>query len=286
MNSIAAINDEFQSLTRVAYGPAEIKARAVRVRTLRLSTIGIGFLSALVFIGFSIASLFINDSNSQKGLVSGDDLILSKPRFIGHSSSGGKITITAERAVRAIGSEGNVIELEKPHMVSEEGSDISSKTGVWDQNNQVLRLKDEVVMVYPTGDKVNSNSAYWGPDDPDAKPRTDLSLKEAAIASPTRLWLMGNVHFTRPSGETIDGQRAVWDSGAGRLSLFGNVIVSMKNGNATSQSISLDTNSRVVRGAGGVNISLPMGTGYAQSYEYYPDSRRLVLRGGARIVFK
>ena len=284
MNYSATINSDFVA----NYGTKELRQRILRIRILRGAMLAIGAISALLFFGFAIVSVFANKSNPTKELVNGDAVVLSKPRFIGHSSSGGKITITAERATRAVGNDEGVVALELPHMVSEEGADVSAKTGVWDQNNQVLRLKDEVVMVYPTGDKVHSNDAYWGPDSPNtpmAKKQNDISIKEASVGAPSRLWLIGKVHFTRPTGETIDGENAIWDGKAGRLSLSGNVLVSMKNGNATSQSLLLETHSRIVRGGGGVSIALPMGTGSAQSYEYYPDSNRLILRGAARIVF-
>lgn len=285
----AAIKNEFQGMThKKNYGLEEIRIRMVRIKFLRASMFGVGLLSALSFLGFSILSSVSDMSSGQKELIAGDALVISKPRFIGHSSSGGKITITAEKATRAIGSEGGVVELETPHMVSEDGANVSAKTGMWDQNQQILRLKEEVVMVYTTGDKVHSQSAYWGqgnPNDPPPKGNQDISLKEAAQASPTRLWLAGNVHFIRPSGETIDGKSAIWDSKIGRLSLTGDVVVNMKNGIATSQLLALETNSRVVKGSGGISISLPMGIGTAQSYEFYPDSNRLILRGGARVVF-
>lgn len=285
MNISAAINSNFLP----KYGAEELRMRAARIKILRLSMMGLSILSALLFIGFAIISAFSANSKAPKDIADGDSLVLSKPRFIGHSASGGKIVITAERATRSVGNAEGVVALEKPRMVSEEGADIASKTGVWDQNNQVLRLQEEVVMVYPTGDKVYSSEAYWGPDSPNtpaAKNSANAGIKESMQAAPSKLWLMGKVHFIRPTGETIDGENAIWDGKAGRLSLSGNVLVSMINGNATSQSLSLETNSRIVRGGGGVNITLPMGTGSAQSYEYYPDTRRLILRGGARIVFK
>lgn len=253
------------------FGPAEIKSRRTRIKVLRSIFLVLSSLSAALFFCSIIISAFSDKRNAAKDILNGDALVIASPRFIGHSSAGGKITITAQSATRTIGNAQGAIRLIAPHMTTEEGADVVAKNGTWNQSTQELRLTDDVIMTYPSGDKANAQSAYWGNNDPNItvqKPENS-SIRETLSAAPSKLWLQGQVHFVRPSGDTIDGQNAIWDSSMGRLSLSGGVVVKIKNGTANSQNLLFDTKASIAKGVGGVSIIMPMGNASAQSYDYY-----------------
>ncbi|MBN8649199.1 MAG: hypothetical protein J0L55_14690 [Caulobacterales bacterium] len=266
--------------------------RRIRIKFLRsLFVFGI----AISFIGFILAfayGIITNQINAQKQLVKGDNLILEKPTFIGHSIKGGQITVTAEDATRPIGDDSGIIVLKKPILKTQTGININADSGKWNQAAQELTLNDNVKMNYSNGDIAVSQSAFYG-----QKNRTSLNgetISDAIIA------LQGGVIITRKTGEVLESNAALWNDALGILKLgeaaqIPNNInnpeildfakITLANGNATAKSLEINANNEILYGSGGVNLNFGKISASADRYEFHSKTKRIILRGNAHANF-
>ncbi len=249
-----------------------LKKRELQIKTMRLILTIIGLGSMALFIGFSFIGVLFPKQTEVSEVLSGDDLIIKNARFIGHSVSGGKVTINAKTAQKSLEGE-NIIMLTNPKMTTEDGLEVIADQGNWNQLTQELKLNKNVVLTRKTGERATADSAFWG-----AETGTES-------ISQSKLWLNGLVHFERPNGETIDSRSAVWSQNIGIIDFQDSVVVTQKNSKANSQRLLVNVNQGRAYGTGGVSIVLPMGTVNGQSYEYFTNTNRIIIKGNARAVF-
>lgn len=104
-------------------------------------------------------------------------------------------------------------------------------------------------------------------------------------SSTQELELSNNVIMRHKKGHNASAQKAFWHPTEGKLDFNGGVTINIGEGSAISNQMIYNTNQNVVSGDGGVQITMRFGIANAQSYEYYPDQERIVLRGGAKLIF-
>lgn len=298
-------------LNKNRFGISQFTLRNMRINVLRRGLLLAAAISAGLFSGFLVVSLLLPKQDLQKQLIIGDDLVINNPRFIGNSASGGKIVVVAEKAMRSLSGNAAVVSLVKPHVTSESGADLVAETGNWNQETQELEMKQNVVYKNTNGDHATSNLAYWMIDDPRthdimAKPPKDAPKK---IVGQPLLWLLGNVHLFRQSGENLNSNLAIWndnsqvlitqgnvvltsdenrvtapnirfDRPAGQALATGGVTVTTKTMTAHSQTLNFDNGRKTANGAGGVTIISGGNSANAQTYEYNLDTKRVILKGG------
>ena len=289
---------------------SQFTLRTMRVNLLRRGLLLAAAISAGLFGGFLGVSLLLPKQDLQKQLIVGNDLVISNPRFIGHSESGGKITIVAEKALRSINGNAAVVSLVNPHVTSASGADLVAKTGNWNQETQELELIDNVVYKNTNGDNSTSDKAYWMADDPrthDVKAPAPKNAMKKPMGQPL-IWLMGNVRLFRESGENLTSTLAIWndktqildtqgsvvltseenrvtansikfDRLGGHAYAAGGVTVTSKNVTAHSETLDYDNKTKTMYGFGNIVITSGGNSASAKSYEYNLDTKRVVLKG-------
>lgn len=266
--------------------------RRMRINFLRtLFIIGVT-LSAIGFIIALAFGLIKSSKNTQKEIIKGDNLILEKPTFIGHSDKGGEIVVTAEDAQKPIGDDKGSIILKKPHVKTQSGSQIDADSGIWNQVSQELILNENVRMSYSNGDVATSKSAFYG--------RNSRTAISGEIINDTIVALKDDVTITRKSGEILLSNGATWNDTLGLLklgaaanlpkALNGNnqnnfATIKISNGQANSKALEINANNEIIYGSGGVNLTFGKISASANTYEFHSKTKRIILRGQAHASF-
>jgi hypothetical protein len=299
------------TLNKKAFPISQFTLRNMRINVLRRMLLLAAAISAGLFAGFFGVSLLLPKQDLEKQLIVGNDLVITNPRFIGHSSSGGKITIVAEKALRSINGNDAVVSLVNPHVTSGSGADLVAVNGIWNQATQELELSKNVVYKNSNGDNATSDFAYWMANDPrihDLKAPVPKNAAKQEAGQPLT-WLIGNVQLFRKSGEKLNSDLAIWNDKTGVLDAQGNVaLTSGKNHitaknikfdrpsahayakggvtvttekvTAQSETLDFDNNTKTVYGFDNVIITSGGNSARAKSYEYNLDTKRVVLKGG------
>lgn len=142
----------------------KLQLRDENVTRLRKGLIALAAISVILFLGFLIFNAFSGTVNRTRDVVKGNDLVIENPRFIGHSRTGGTVTVTAALAKRALGNSTGIVELNKPKMTTSSGAEVSGDSGKWNQATQELSLENQVVMVHKKGQRASAQHAFWHPE--------------------------------------------------------------------------------------------------------------------------
>ncbi|MEK7660436.1 MAG: hypothetical protein AAB680_00160 [Pseudomonadota bacterium] len=100
------------------------------------------------------------------------------------------------------------------------------------------------------------------------------------------LSLENQVVMIHKKGQRASAQHAFWRPETGTIEFLGGVIITVGDGSAISNRLNFDANGGVIKGDGGVQITLPFGVANSEVYEYYPETQRFKLRGNAKMIFK
>lgn len=268
----------------------DLELRALRIRGLRSVLIFVIIMTALMFLSSFILSAFLPKGDLQSELVKGDSVVFDKPTFIGHSTSGGKIIVTADEATRPINSEVGEVVLKSPVVTTQSGAKITANSGRWDQTKQKLLLRENVTLHDKSGSKATADFAFWGVLEAQSEPSNN---------NIERLYLTGNVKFEQFGGGNITSSSAIWNEEVSRLVFSSKPIVQISGpggkdakvigtiagGSFGAGHLEIDTNGKIAYGTGETSINTQSVSALANSFEFHFDSKRLILKGNARATY-
>lgn len=118
---------------------AQARRRSKFVGLLRMMFVAGAAISAGVIIG-PIAATTLTGSSDQVDQLAGDEVVtMVNARFTGRNIAGEAYVITADEARRRR-ADPNVINLTRPRMVDDKGTEVSAPVGVYYQNAEYLDL--------------------------------------------------------------------------------------------------------------------------------------------------
>jgi hypothetical protein len=175
------------------------------------------------------------------------------------------------------------------------GDEATATSAIYAAGPGQLTLSDQVVLTQATGDTVTGNRAIWSksPEVLTVEGAVTITRKGGQTARATRaVWqaalglleLSGGVELQLQSGERATAQTAQLDEKSGDLTLEGDVVVQFKSGQARSARARFTRQTGVLVGDGGVQFNSDMGSGNADSYVYETRTKRLNMRGNARVT--
>lgn len=124
---------------------SDVRRHSSLVKFLRLMFLGLSIMSLLVYLGFILANSF--GAKSAPVTINAEEIItMINPRFSGRDASGTAFAITAEKAKRRA-VEGNVVELDRPILSDTGGTQVRAPSGLYDRDNGVLDLYEDVVLL-------------------------------------------------------------------------------------------------------------------------------------------
>jgi hypothetical protein len=242
-----------------------VERRSARVRLVRIVCVSIAALSAFALVGSVAIRLMLPSNIDTESLVQGDSFVIERPKFTAVSEGGAKITVTAARALRAIGDVQGELRLENPRMETSEGSIATSQNGIWNEAGQTLQMSGDVLFQGQRGEKARAQEANW-------------------TSANRRMALRGSMQVEMDSG-VANADQGVWDDLGQTLGLQGNVRMVLKQGevaaansafwNGVNKSLALDGNARITGSQGEVAV--------APKAVWYATQRLLVLQDGASL---
>lgn len=221
--------------------PQDARLRTLRVKATRIVFVA-GALSAIfALVGSVFVQLVKTSVLPETSVVQGENLVIEKPRFVGNAKDGSKIIVTAQKATRSMTALDGAVQLEKPVLETDDGSQATAKAGVWSQADQTLSLDGEVVLTRAGGDRATSSSAVW-------------------TSIPSRLTMDGSVVISRAGGDSATSNSAVWSTNPDQLMVSGNVVLTRLGGaRATAANATWRSDIGSLDLTGGANIVLPSG---------------------------
>ncbi|MAV51014.1 MAG: hypothetical protein CME93_08675 [Hyphomonadaceae bacterium] len=137
---------------------AQARRRSDRVGMIRMFFVAAAAISAGIIIGPIVASS-LNGSSQGITRISGDQVItMINPRFSGRNYAGETYTITAETAQRRR-DDPETIDLKRPKLINEHGSEITAPVGVFYQKDDYLYLSQTVSVRESTGYELQTEAA-------------------------------------------------------------------------------------------------------------------------------
>jgi hypothetical protein len=269
--------------------------RSARVRTVRIVFMAIATASILALVGSVALRMMLPSNLDTEDLVQGDSFVVDRPKFTAVSATGQKMTITAARAIRAIGDAQGELKLEKPRLETSEGSVATSDLGTWNEAGQIMQLSDNVLFVGQRGQKARSKAATWTSANRRMALRGALQVDmEAGVAvSDQGVWddlaqtlgMQGNVKMTLKEGEVATADSAFWNGPARTLALAGNArVIGPKGEIATAPKAIWQANERQLVMQEGASLQAPQGQAKGQTITWNAGTNGLQLVGAASFV--
>lgn len=221
--------------------PRDARLRTLRVKATRLVFV-VGAIAAIfALIGSVAIQLVKTNVLPETAIIQGENLVIEKPRFVGNAKDGSKIIVTAQKATRSMTALNGAVQLEKPVLKTDDGSQATATLGVWSQADQTLSLDGDVVLTRAGGDRATSSRAVW-------------------TSTPSRLTMDGSVVMSRAGGDNATSNSAIWSTNPDQLMVSGDVVLTRPGGaRATAASATWRSDIGSLDLAGGANIVLPSG---------------------------
>jgi hypothetical protein len=266
--TLPSLNQNPTSRPRRRMTPKDARLRTIRVKTMRVVFLAGAVASILALAGTAIIRATQPKANFDSAVVKGENLVLDAPRFVGRTKSGGRIVVTAEKAVRSMSNNTGAVQLEKPVLQTDDGSTATANTGIWSPDPQTLSLDGNVKLTRQAGDVATSATANW-------------------VSDPASLTMNGNVVMTRENGDNVEGTNAVWQSNPAQLSVSGDVIIVRATGARASGGTAVwRSDQSVLELRQAVRITLPSGEGASAQRARFDDRfGNLTLEGQAVVRF-
>ncbi|WP_300375559.1 LPS export ABC transporter periplasmic protein LptC [Henriciella sp.] len=137
---------------------AQARQRSSMVSMMRLAFTAGAAISAGIMIGHLTANAFSTSPGAIEKLSRDEVVTMVNPRFTGRDATGQAFVITATTAQRQTGG-GDRIELENPELLTEDGTQITAPSGLYDQDAQTLDLYEDVQVENAKGYSFDSTSA-------------------------------------------------------------------------------------------------------------------------------
>lgn len=277
--------------------PEAARARTLRVKATRGFFVGGAVVSILALMGSVGARMLQTALAPTTSVVSGDNLVIDKPRFVGRTKRGDQIIVTADSATRSRTLQEGKITLINPKLQTSDGSRAKGKAGIWSQGDQSLSLEGDVELTRTGGDRATSTNAVWTTADAHLMMSGAVNLSRSGgtrATSNSAIWLtdlgfldlMGDVTINLPTGESASALSARLDERRGDISLEGQALVRFASGQANSARAFYSSATGLLSGDGGVIITSSFGNGRAQRYVYEMRTNRLKLSGDAQATLK
>lgn len=128
---------------------AQARQRSQRVQILRLFFTSCAAISIGLFLGFIIRSAIAKESAPVQ-VTEDETVTMLNPRFSGRDSAGQSFQITAE-AARRRRSTGSTVDLISPILRDEGGSEVRAPTGMYNRDEGILELYEDVRITDASG---------------------------------------------------------------------------------------------------------------------------------------
>ena len=287
----------FPSYTRRS---KRMTATDVRLRTLRVKTLRIGFLvgaiaAVLALVGSVAFQAMQGQAQLNEAVIQGEKLVIESPRFVGRTKDGGKVIVTARTATRAMNDQTGKVSLDKPVLETGDGSTATATNGVWTQSEQSLTLNGDVVLKHFGGDRATSTSDLWTSVPAALTMNDNVVLSRQAgdkatantaiwTSNPAQLTFSGNVNITRPSGASLVAGVAVWRNDIGALDVQNGVRISLPSGeSATAQTARFSDRAGDLGLQGQVVVTFAQGQASSARADFNGTTGRLTGEGGVEV---
>lgn len=298
--------------------PKASKARPFVLNLLRVSLLTVAVLSAVAFAYYTYIFMYGKKPAQSAQIIQNENVVLNNPHFVTYSKSGGMVTITAKTAKKPLDKNAKYINLESPSLSTEAGTLVTAQNGTWNQQTHELKLSGQVKYNNKDGDVANAQSAYWGKGDPLAQ-GASIQLEGNDVlpqGDKPFLYMIGQFHYKKVDGDTLNSQYAKWDdekklldaggnatlvnkvndvlsaktmhydANAKTLDALGNVVVKTKDEVVNSDSLNVDLNTNIAIGKGNIAAKSSMGVFSGQTYEYHRNDSKIILQGNAKALIK
>ena len=137
---------------------AQARRRSSLVSLLRLMFTAGAAIAAGIMVGHLAANALSRGPSQLEQLSSDEVVTMVNARFTGRDIAGQSIMITADTAQRRR-ADPELIELQNPRLVTENGTEIDAPSGLYDQSDQTVDLFEAVRLVDTRGYDLRSTSA-------------------------------------------------------------------------------------------------------------------------------